>query len=115
MSTKKKDTKLANRAINEVVLVTPSGRSAPGTIEPQSKSLDAAKTTLVQLTQDWTVINQQVVVLLDETNKTTTKTGFQLEEVSFKLGINAKGHIGFLAGVEAGGDASITLTFKRNK
>jgi len=49
-------------------------------------------------------VNQKVILLLKDTDKSTTTSGFALAEVSFALGISAKGHIGFPVGVEAGGD-----------
>jgi hypothetical protein len=101
-------------ASRDIVLITGTAPPAIGTIEAQMKIPDASLTRpLAELQQEWTIINEQVIVLLDQTEKRTTKTGFELNEVSFKLGINAKGHIGLLASVEAGGEASITLTFKR--
>ena len=106
--------------LDRVVLVTPargtaSGGSTPG-IEPHSRTVEKALTRSLQdLKQEWSVVNQQVIVLLEDTDKSTTKSGFALDEVSFALGISAKGHIGFLAGVEAGGEASITLKFTRRK
>jgi len=108
--------KRSKRSIEDVVLVTGGDRSGAGTIEPHSKVTEASVTKpLEQLKDDWAVINQQVVILLNQTNQTTSKTGFALDEVEFKLGINGKGHIGLLAGIEVGGEASISLKFKRSK
>lgn len=113
MSTKKSSRPI-KRDIETVVLITPTEQPVAGTIEAHAKSKGTPATrSLRKLKEDWVVINQQVVILLDQTEKKTSKTGFELDEVSFALGINAKGQIGFLAGVELGGDASITLTFKR--
>jgi hypothetical protein len=110
MTNKKK----LKRSISQVLLVGPTYPTAPGTFVAHAKTGDVVITkSLEALKNDWTIINQQVVVLIDETEKKTTKTGFQLDEISFGLAINGKGHIGFFAGVEAGGEASITLTFKR--
>lgn len=103
------------RDIDDVLLVMPRQQSLPpGTIEAHIKSArESVRQSLEQLKQEWAVVNTQVVILLDQTEKTSSKTGFELAEVSFALGINAKGQIGFLAGLEVGGEASITLTFKR--
>jgi hypothetical protein len=111
----KKTSKASRRSLNEVVLVMPERTLPTGTIEAHSKRTgrDFVTTPLEELKRDWTVINQQVVILLDQTEKTTSSTGFTLDEVTFALGINGKGHIGFIAGVEVGGEASITMTFKR--
>jgi hypothetical protein len=105
---------VVERSIEDVVLVMPPGLSSPG-IELHSKGPLSGSVTksLDQLKRDWTVVNHQVVLLLNETEKTASTTGFELDEVSFALGINASGQIGFIAGVEAGVEASITLTFKR--
>jgi hypothetical protein len=114
MSQRKPNKKTAARSIEEVVLVTPAKTAPPGTIEAHSKTFGTSITTpLLQLKEDWNVINQQVAILLDQTATTTSKSGYGLDEVSFALGINGKGHIGFLAGIEAGGEASITLKFKK--
>jgi hypothetical protein len=114
MSKKKSGSKSAKRDLNDVVFITSVKGAAVGTIEAHSKSAGSAVTKpLEQLKEDWTVINQQVVVLLNQTAETSSQTGYTLDEVSFALGISGKGHIGFLAGIEAGGEASITLTFKK--
>jgi len=116
MSTKKMNATPTKRTIDDVILVMPERHAAPGTVEPHARLPRVSVTKpLEQLKQDWAVINQQVVILLDQTEKTSSETGFELDEVSFALGINAKGQIGFLAGAEVGGEASITLTFKRKQ
>ena len=113
MSKSKGETKSRKRNINDVVLITSSAPSIPG-IELHSKSqASSVVKPLEDLKEEWNVINQQVMILLNETENTSTGTGFKLDEVTFSLSINAKGKIGFIVGGEVGGEASITLTFKR--
>lgn len=50
--------------------------------------------------------------LLPAADKTTS--GMKLKSVTVAVGINGKGKVGFLGtGVEAGGSATLTLTFER--
>lgn len=108
--------KQTRRSVNDVVLVMPQSAVEPGAIELHGKGLEVSTTKpLKELEREWGTVTQQVIILLDQTEKAQSKSGFELDEVSFQLAINAKGQIGFIVGGEVGGEASITLTFKRKR
>lgn len=102
------------RSVDSVVLI---GREPLDSLGIEGgKGLEASATKpLKVLEKEWNIVTQQVGALLDKTDAVQSKRGFALEEVTFELGINASGQIGFIVGAEVGGHASITLTFRKSK
>ena len=62
-----------------------------------------------KLKNDWDKLNEQTRELLASAEK-ETPAGFRLDEISFSVGISAKGNIGL---VGAGANAGIVMKFRR--
>ena len=63
-----------------------------------------------EVKQDWHRVIGQIQELLQDVS--LVPANFQLDEVVFELGFSAQGKIVFVA--EAGVDATVSVTFKRN-
>jgi hypothetical protein len=117
MARKKTSSTAARRSVNDVILVAPAAKDGPiqGVARGQRAlaSLGLSR-PLKELEREWSLVTRQVAALLTQTSQAVDVDGFRLDEVSFQIGINAKGQIGLVVSGEFGGEASMTLTFKRD-
>jgi hypothetical protein len=63
--------------------------------------------------EDWVVAMKQISVIVSNTDAEMKESGFELDQIEVSLGFSASGKIGFIA--EAGIEASISVTFTKNK
>lgn len=66
----------------------------------------------VDLLNSFKSVSDAISKMLHETAE--QPAGFQMKKIEVKLGVSAKGQVGFLGtGAEAGAEGSITVTFER--
>jgi hypothetical protein len=100
---------------DEVLLIIPAPKTLQPGFEPHGKSSKIEITKpLSELKNEWETINYQIADLIATIDDNSAKKRFTLDEVTFSLSLNAKGQFGLIVGGEIGGEASVTLTFKRN-
>ena len=101
------------RTVDDVLFVT-SSAIKPGELHLHANLGDRVLVrSLDSLRKEWTIVNEQVMAMIDGTVAQTKPNAFGLEEVSVGLAFTATGKLAFIA--EAGAEASITLTFKRRE
>jgi len=77
----------------------------------KKSAVESVSRTVAELKTDWNEMMQSVTVIIEDTERHTKESGFQLTEIEVGLGFNAKGKLAFIA--EAGVEASLSIRFKR--
>jgi hypothetical protein len=84
---------------------------SPGVTLHKKSAITTVSRTVAELKTDWNEMMQSVTLIIEDTERHTKESGFQLEEIEIGLGFNAKGKLAFIA--EAGVEASLSVRFKR--
>ncbi len=82
-------------------------------IEPHSGTSRQLSKKAQEIKEDWENVMEELSFIIAETEKSTSINHYALDEIKVSLGFSAKGKIAFIA--EAGVEASIEVTFKKNQ
>ena len=93
-----------------VIFVTPQD-SVTG-FQPHSRLGDKVRHLVGELTENYNEIVGQILAMVKD-SRDEDKDGFSLREISVGLGFDAKGKLGFIAGIEAGAEVTISIKFVR--
>lgn len=74
---------------------------------------DEIRDRVKHLRADYREVLAQIVAMVEGSEVTQTIGGLALDEVSIGLGFNANGKLGFIAGIELGANATVTVKFTR--
>ncbi len=98
---------------DDIVSIIRRNELAPGQFEEHSARGvgDTIEKSLSALQGEWATVTRQIASIADATDPAVGQAGFELAEISFALGFNAKGKLAFIA--EAGVEATVTVTVKR--
>jgi hypothetical protein len=115
--TKKSVNKKSRIEVREEPLVefVATTKLTPGTAVTHKGVTDKIKRSVAQMGEDFELVLRQMssVIEIAERQARLAAGNYQLEEISLGLAFDASGKISFIAGAEAGVEASVQVTFKR--
>lgn len=99
----------------EVEFAVVPGRLAPGTAVTHKGLGDKVRRSVEQMGKDFGLVLAQLSEIIKSAESSTAEFAkdYHLEEITVGLAFDANGKISFIAGAEAGVEASVEVTFKR--
>jgi hypothetical protein len=95
------------------VVIFVTTEDAPHGFTPHKKVDERLRERVAELKENYDEVMGQVLAMVDDSQAVQSKSGFHLSEICVGLAFDAKGKLGFIAGVEAGIEATVTVTLRR--